>query len=1084
MISWFARNGVAANLLMMAVIAVGVWTLWNDKVPLEVFQDMPSRFISVNVPYPASSPEETEETIVVKIEEAIQQVGGIKHVNSTAGSGGGTVFIEVNEEEDPRKVMDDVKIRVDAIPNFPALAEKPIIQLDDSFHSVITVILSAEMAERDLKRLAEQTRDELSALPGISHAEIAGVRMEEIAIEIPEATLRKYNLSLETISRAIQQSAIDLPAGVVQTEAGDVSIRTRGRAYTGDDFARVPVLSRPDGSKLTLGEIAKIIDGFTENPLVVKLNGRPCVMITVMREGNQNAITIGDRVKAYIEASNSTMPGGVRLDYWNDRSKIVKGRIDLLLQNAKSSLILVFICVGLFLRLEAVIWIGMGMIMSFLGAFALMPYLDISINLSSLMGFILVLGIVVDDAIVISESCDQYRKDGMSALDAAIEGTRRMAVPITFGVLTTVMAFLPMAFDSSDWGTMFKPIAIVFITVMLIALVETKLILPSHLAHPFLGRAGDVLAPVHRLSGSALQWFIDRAYRPAIRFCVDHCYAALAVMFGGLIVLIGVYAGGHIQTAYFPRVPSERIDCRLTMLDGTPFEVTDAQIQRIYELGEQLRDDYVGPDGRSVIKHIVASTGTTMSTGRGRSSSNGSHIGGVVMETYGPEERSLDVNTVDMAAEWRKRIGPIVGAEEITFRAEIMRSGDPIDIQLTGTDPQELLGVSEQIKAHLSKYSALFDINDSLDSGRNEIQLRLKPEAQQLGVTVNDLASQVRQAFYGDEVQRIQRGRNEVKVMLRLPREERRNLATLETMRVRTASGLEIPFSSVAEATVVKSFTSIKRVDRRRALNITADADKKSVDVDALRAEIKIFLDELLAGHSHIRWSFEGEARQQKESGSQMLIALLIVLAGMYALMAIPFKSYTQPFIVLLVVPFGIVGAVIGHVFHGLPLSIMSLFGILGVSGVVVNDTLVLVDEINDLRAKGMGLKEAVQRGGVHRFRAIFLTQITTFFGLVPLIFSGTWLAELAPFFFSTGAQSTHAQFLTPVSVAMGYGSLFATVITLFLVPLTYLAMSDFTGFVRDQWRRFKDAWLGRVEPVSAAPAIEVHGKTPGGTSA
>ena len=1071
MIAWFARNGVAANLLMLSVMVAGVWTLANDKIPLEVFQDMPSRFISVNVPYPASSPDETEETIVLKIEEALQPVGGIKHLNSTASSSGGAVFIEVNEDSDPREVMEDVKIRVDAIPNFPALAEKPIIQLDDSFHSVITVVLSAEMAEKDLKRLAEQTRDELSALPGISHAEIAGVRNEEIAIEIPEATLRKYNLSLETISQAIQQSAIDLPAGVVQTEAGDVSIRTRGRAYTGDDYARVPVLTRPDGSKLTLGEIAKILDGFTENPLIVKLNGRPCVMITVMREGKQNAITIGERVKEYIESSNASLPDGVRLDYINDRSKIVKGRIDLLRQNAQSSLILVFICVGLFLRLEAVIWVGVGMVMSFLGAFALMPYLDITINLSSLMGFILVLGIVVDDAIVISESCDSYRQKGLSPLDAAIQGTKRMAVPITFGVLTTVCAFLPMAFDSSDWGSMFRPIAIVFIVVMLIALLETKLILPSHLATPFLGRAGDLLAPVHRVSGRSLQWFIDRVYRPSIRFCVDHTYTMLAVMFGGLIVLIGLYAGGRIQTTYFPRVASERIDCRLTMLDGTPFEVTDAQIARIYDLAEQMRKDYVGPDGRSVIKHIIASSGTTMSSGRGISNSPGSHIGGVVIETYGPEERSMDVNTVDMGADWRQRIGPILGAEEITFRAEIIRSGDPVDIQITGTDPKELLGFSEKIKEHLSTYPALFDINDSLDSGRNEIQLRLKPEARQFGVTVNGLASQVRQSFYGDEVQRIQRGRNEVKVMLRLPRDERRNLATLETMRVRTDSGLEIPFSAVAEATVVKSFTSIKRVDRRRALNITADADKKTTDLETLRAEIKTYIDDLLAGHSHVQWSFEGEARQQQESGSQMLVSLFLVLGGMYALMAIPFRSYTQPFIVLLVVPFGIVGAVLGHLFHDLPLSIMSLFGILGVCGVVVNDTLVLVDEINDLRANGMPLRDAVQQGGKNRFRAIFLTQITTFFGLVPLIFSGTWLSEVFPFFFSSGAQSTHAQFLVPVSVAMGYGSLFATVITLFLVPLTYLAMSDLSDFISKGWRSYREAWLGKSGGGEKLPA-------------
>ena len=1048
MIAWFARNHVAANLLMLAVMAAGAWTLYQDKIPLEVFQDMPSRFISVNVPYPASSPEETEETIVLKIEEAIQQVGGIKHVNSTAGSGGGSVFIEVNEGEDPRRVMDDVKIRVDAIPNFPILAEKPVIQLDDSFHSVITVILSADMAERDLKRLGEQTRDELASLPGISHADITGVRKEEIAIEIPEEQLRKYGLSLEVISRAIRENAIDMPAGVVQTEAGDVSLRTRGRAYTGEDYARIPLVTRTDGSKVVLGEIAKIIDGFTESPLVTRLNGRRCVMISVMREGNQNAITIGERVKAYIDETNRKLPGGVRLDYWNDRSKIVKGRIDLLMQNAQSCLILVFICVGLFLRMEAVIWVGVGMVMSFMGAIALMPYMDISINLSSLMGFILVLGIVVDDAIVISEHCDHLRKsEGLSPLEAAIAGTKRMAVPITFGVLTTVIAFLPMAIDSSDWGSMFKPIALIFIAVMLIALLETKLILPSHLAHPFLGRAGDMLAPVHRVSDSALQWFVRTVYAPAIRLSVNHCYTVLALLFGGLAVIGGLYASGRISTTYFPRVPSERIECRLSMLDGTPVEVTEKHVERIYDIACEMQKEYVGPDGRSVVKHVVSSIGTTLSSRGGSSSSgSGSHIGGVIMETYGPEERSVDANTVEMSNEWRKRIGNIVGAEELTFRAEIMRGGDPVDIQLTGTDPKELLAMSEKIKEKLATYPALFDINDSLDSGRNEIQLRLKPEAQQFGITVTDLARQVRQSFYGDEVQRIQRGRNEVKVMLRMPREDRQNLATLDTMRVRTAGGLEVPFSRVAEAKVVKSFTSIKRVDRRRALNISADADKGSIDIAALRAELTAFLDELLADHGHIRWTFEGEARYQRESQGRVLVSFLMVIAAMYALMAIPFRSYSQPLIVLLVVPFGVVGAVIGHQFHGLPVSIMSFFGILGVCGVVVNDTLVLVDEINDLKAGGLPLREAVQKGGVLRFRAIFLTQITTFFGLVPLIFDGTWLAKMLPFFFSNGAQSTHAQFLTPVSVAMGYGSLFATVITLFLVPLCYLAVDDLVG--------------------------------------
>jgi multidrug efflux pump subunit AcrB len=1049
MISWFARNSVAANLLMFAVIAAGAWTLLAGKIPLEVFPDMPSRDITITVPYPASAPEEVEEMIVLRIEEAIQQVGGIKHINSSATASGATVNVEVEDTFDPRQVLDDIKIRVDAIPEFPAEAEKPVIEMQDAFHSVITVILSADMAERDLRRLGEQVRDELAALPGISHVELGGARPYEIGIEIPEATLRKHGLTLESISSSIQEAAIDLPAGVVKTEAGDVSIRTRGRAYSGEDYAKIVVSVKDDGTKLTLGEISKIEDGFNENPLMARLNGKRCIVVNVTREGSQNAITIADNVKAYIEQARSRLPDGVGIDYWNDRSKIVKGRIQLLLDNGRSSLILVLLCIGLFLRLESVFWIVVGLPVSFLGAFALMPYFDITINISTLFGFILVLGIVVDDAIVISEHVDTLRREGLSPLEAAIQGTQRMAVPITFGVLTTVMAFLPMAFGVSEWGQMFKPIALVFIFVMLIALVETKIILPAHLAHPqpWLEKVGHWLDPMHRWADGLLARFVEKIYKPSLHWSLDHRYTVLAVAFGGLLILSGFFFSGRIHFVTFPRIPSERIEAKLTMLEGTPFEITDGHITRIYEIAEQMRKEYVGPDGRPVIRNIIATTGTTRLTFS--SSGNGqAHIGEVNIETYGPEERSLNVNTVEMANEWRKRIGQIVGAEELNFRAEIFRGGDPIDIQLTGTDPEELLTLSTEIKEKLATYPGVFDVSDSLDSGRNEIQLRLKPEARQLGVTVSDLARQVRQAFYGDEVQRIQRGRNEVKVMLRSPRQERRNLATLETMRVRAGDGLEIPFNRVAEIKVGKSFSAIRRVDRRRALNVTADVDKATANIPEIRANLALFMDDLTRQHSHVKWSFEGEARTERESAAAGTFALITVLLGLYAMMAIPFKSYTQPFVVLLVVPFGVVGAVMGHVFHGMSIGLMSIFGMLAVSGVIVNDTLVLVDEINHQRTRGSVLN-AVRAGGALRFRAIMLTQLTTFVGLVPLIFDGTWIAKLMPFFFSQGAQSTHAQFLTPVSVAMGYGSLFATVICLYLVPLCYMAVEDLTGFFR-----------------------------------
>jgi multidrug efflux pump subunit AcrB len=1081
MIAWFARNAVAANLLMFAIMGIGVWTLWTDRIPVEVFPEFPSRFISVNVAYPGATPEEVEETIVLRIEEAIQQVAGIKRIVSTASSSGGNVMLEIEDADRVREIIDDIKIRIDAIPNFPALAERPVITHDDNMSSVISVILAGDMAERDLRRLGEQVRDELSALPGISHADLSGVRNYEISIEIPEETLRKYGLTLDQISASIRGSAIDLPAGVVQTEAGDVSIRTRGRAYSGNDYSRIVVLNRPDGSKLTLGEIANVSDGFNENPLISRLDGERCVMINVMREGSQNAIHIAEDVKAYILEKNQRFPNGVRLDFWGDRSKIVKGRITLLLQNARSSLILVFLCVGLFMRLDAVFWVATGMVMSFMGAFALMPLFGLTINLSSVFGFILVLGIVVDDAIVTSEQVDTMKQTGLPPLEAAIEGTRRLAAPITFGVLTTIVAFLPMAYGFGDMGSYFQAIAIVFICVMLLALMETKLILPSHLAHrtPILSRAADALDPIHRFSERGLAAFVKYCYRPSLTFCLRNRYIVLSIVFGALGVLFAIFFSDRIATAMFPRVASERIECRLSMLDGTPFEVTESHIAKIYEIAEELRKHYVGPDGKPVVRAITSYTGMT-SQSRGVSSSNGSHRGQVTMETYGPEERSLQVSTVDMATEWRKRIemayggekSRIPGAEELTFRAEIMRSGDPIDVQLTGTNPDELLVMSEKIKAHLSSIAGVFDVTDSLDSGRNEIQLRLKPEAQQFGFTVTDLARQVRSVFFGDEVQRIQRGRNEVKVMLRFPKEDRRSLATLDTLRVRAANGLEIPLSRVAEAKVGKGFTVIKRVDRRRALNISADVNKATTNPAIIREGLKPFIDQLLADHPHITWTFEGEARSERESQTALLFSSLLVLFGLYGLMAIPFKSYLQPFIVLLVIPFGVVGATLGHMFHDMPLSLMSLCGIMAVSGVIVNDTLVLVDRINELRDLSNGdMTYAATEGGTSRFRAIFLTQITTFVGLMPLIFNFGPLVDHSPpvikeilewiFGDNRSAQATSAQFLTPMSVAMGYGSLIATVITLYLVPMCYLALDD----IMKLGRRTSKVFNHQMEP-------------------
>jgi multidrug efflux pump subunit AcrB len=1032
MISWFARNHVAATLLMVGIALAGIATLGSNRIPLEVFPDFPDRTIIVNVPYPGATPAETEETIVQRVEDAIQQVPGIARILSTAGSSGGTVNIEVNPSSDAREVLADVKNRIDAIATFPRDSEKPIVSIPGSFNSVITVIVAADLAEKDLARLGETIRDDILSLPGISHAELNGVRPYEIAIEIPEANLRRHGLTLDNVSQAITNSALDLPAGLVRTESGDISIKTTGRAYTADDYAALPVFIRPDGSKLLLSDVATITDDFNENPLEVRFNGRRCVSITVTREGLQNAVQIAQQIKDFVETTKSKLPAGVDISYWNDRSKIVKGRIDLMINNGIQSFLLVFLALFLFLRLDVAFWVSLGIPVAFLGAFATMPWLGVTINSSSLFGFIMVLGVVVDDAIVVSESIVRKIQEGVPIEQAAVSGTKQVSTPVLFGIATNIIAFIPLTLGLGDWGPMFQPIAMVVIPVMLFSVIESQLCLPAHLSAGFLRRPAQFFLPVQNAANRVLNAIMRISYRPLLKLAVTHRYLSAAVFLGSILLLSGYVLGGRINWMPFPRVPSERIYARLTMLEGTPIEVTEAHINRMYDIAKEMEQDYMDPEGRSVFKHmltVVGGTGFTSTYKRG--ATGRPNEGEVSIETYGPEERSMDISTVEIANEWRKRIGSIIGAEELTFRAEIFRGGDPIDIQLIGNNPNQLLRLSAKIKDKLNGYPGIFDVNDSLDQGRSEIQFKIKPEAQQYGITTADLARQVRQAFYGDEIQRIQRGREEVRVFVRYPKNERTTLATLETMRVRNSTGIELPLATVATLEVGKSFTSIRRVNRSRALNITADVDKGNVDLTTIKAELRTFIDDLLRDQTGVKWSFEGEDKATREAGNATLWGGILVLLGLYTMLAIPFHSYTQPFIVLLVIPFGVVGAIIGHLYHGLPLSMLSIFGILALSGVIINDSIVMVDFINRARAAGSSTIDAVLSAGPKRFRPILLTSITTFVGLMPLIYE----------------KATTAQFLIPMAVSLGYGILFGTIITLFLVPISYAILSDFTEF-------------------------------------
>jgi multidrug efflux pump subunit AcrB len=649
-----------------------------------------------------------------------------------------------------------------------------------------------------------------------------------------------------------------------------------------------------------------------------------------------------------------------------------------------------------------------------------MPELGVTVNLISLFAFILVLGIVVDDAIVTGENIFTRLEAGEPPLEAAIKGTQEIAVPVTFGVLTTIVAFLPLLMIEGVRGQIFAQIPLIVIPVLLFSLVESKLILPAHLKHSRVrGREGDgALTKLQRRVSRWLERTTQSFYAPALRAAMAQRYLTLAVFLGVAVILFSLAIGGHLRFIFFPRIQAETATASLEMPPGTPFEATDAAILRISEAARALKDRYVDPEtGESVIQHILATTGEP----------NSPNVGRVQFEIQPPEQRTVEVTSSELVTEWRKTIGQIPGAREISFRAEIGRGGSPIDVQLTGPDFGPLRELADGVRSRLSTYPGVYDITDSFEGGKAEIKLTMRPQAELLGITLDDLARQVRHAFYGFEVQRIQRGREEVRVFVRFPAKERRSLESLDSMRIRSTAGAELPFSEVAEAEYGRGFSQIRRVDRNRTINVTADFNKETADIEAIKRDLEDYLSGAAGNYAGVTYSLEGEAREQRESFGSLRVGILFVLFMIYALLAIPFRSYLQPLIVMSVIPFGVAGAMLGHIMMGMSLTIMSLMGMLALSGVVVNDSLVLVDYVNRRRREGMDLHQAVAKAGVARLRPVLLTSLTTFAGLTPLIFE----------------KSTQAQFLIPMAVSLGFGILFATAITLLLIPINYLILED-----------------------------------------
>ena len=1023
LINWFARNSVAANLLMLFIIGWGLTTLFT-RIPLEVFPSFELARVNVSVPFRGATPSEVEEGVTIKVEEVVQDIVGIKQITSTASENSGLVSIEVAKGFDTDKVLDEVKQRVDGISTFSEEVGTPVITVPQRVREVISVVVAGPLPEKELRILASRVRDELEALPNVSSVEVSGARSFELAIEISQASLARYDLTLAGVAQAIENSSLDLAAGAISTAGGEVLLRTRGQAYDVQDFSNIVVLSRPNGTRVTLGDLASITDGFEEGGLTQRYNGQNSIEIDVFRTGLQSAILVADDVKQYLTEAQARMPHGVTIGYWRDRSRTVKARMNTLTKSALQGGFLVIILLTLFLRFWVAAWVFIGVPVSILGGIALMPLLGVSLNLISMFAFILVLGIVVDDAIVTGENIYTHMRKKKDRVQAAIDGTNEVAVPVTFGVLTTVAAFTPLLLIEGVRGQIFAQIPLIIIPVLLFSIIESKFVLPSHMSHLNFHKETkpNIFARIQHRIADGFEWCIDRLYQPVLAAALRNRYLVLSLFVGGAIIVFSLVSAGHIRFIFFPRVQSEIARANLEMPAGTPFEVTEAHVQRMTDAVKRLQAKHVDPEtNESVIESILSTAGS--SGGRAK----GSNLGRVLFEITPPEERTLDITSRELVAEWRREIGDIAGAKNLSFRAELGRGGSPIDVELSGLNFDVLNSASARIKSALAQYPGVIDISDTFEGGKQEIQLNIKPAASQLGVSLSDIASQVRIAYLGSEVQSIQRNRDEVKVYVRYPKEERASIDQLERLSIRTPAGNSVPLDSVASIDVGRGFAQIRRVDRRRTVNVQADVNKATANVEGIKRDLTELAAELEQEFPDLRISLEGEAREQRESFGSLKTGLIFVLMVIYALLAIPFKSYLQPLLVMVVIPFGVVGGVLGHMLMGMSLSVMSYMGMLALIGVVVNDSLVLVDWVNRQRAKGIELFDAVKGAGLARFRAVILTSLTTFFGLIPLIFE----------------TSTQAQFLIPMAVSLGYGILFATIVTLILIPVNYLVLED-----------------------------------------
>ncbi|MDQ8204623.1 efflux RND transporter permease subunit [Pelagicoccus sp. SDUM812003] len=1016
-IAWMARNSIAANLLMLVLIGGGIWTAFN--IQKEVFPQFQLDIVEVSVSYPGAAPAEVEQGIILPIEEAVRGVQGIKELTSTAYEGSGQVSIELVSGLDRMKAFQEIDQAVNRIRTFPDDIEEPEVRLQSRQTEVMEFGLYGDVDVWTLRQLAERFRDRLLSNPSITQVEIGNVPDYVTHVEIPQARLREYGLTLGQVANLIRQSSSDVPAGAVETNAGEILLRMKERKQWAEDFAEIVVVSSEKGAVLTLGDLAEIRDGFEEAGFHSQFNQQPSVEIQIYRVGEQSPLEIAEAVSVILDEMETTLPEGVQVRIDSSNARDYQDRLSLLLENGAMAIVIVLVILALFLEYRLAFWVMMGMSISFIGGIVFLPLIGVSINMISMFGFLVALGIVVDDAIVVGENVFEYRQQGKSAMEAAVLGAKEMARPVTFSIITTLIAFVPLLYMPGTTGKFWLPLPAVVMTVLAVSLMEALFILPAHLAHMSerkRGRFTDRLHGWQQTFSKGTSRFIDKYYRGFLKVCLKHRYITLSSALGLFIIVGGYGYSGHMGMIMMPEVSADEIEAGVNLPVGTTIDQAGKVATEITNSTMRMFEEHNLFEVAEGVKTNV----------RGQSFIDVE----IVMKP--PGER--DMTAREVIALWRDEIGDIEGVDQITFEAERGPGGwrQDISVDLSHSDIDVLERASTAFVERMESFEATRDVNDNYNKGKAQYDLVLREEGRNLGLTAVDVGQQVRDAFYGALALRQLRGTNEIEVRVKLPEPEREDIHHFEEFMVRTPDGVEVPLMDVVEVREGEAFTSINRRDGRRVVSVGMDVEPKRAITRVLESIDGEVLPQLRADFPGITWSFEGSQAEMRESTAALWGGFAIAMGVIYALLAIAFNSYSQPVIVMVAIPFGIIGAVIGHILLGHDLSLISVMGVIALSGVVVNDSLIMIDYANRKRGDRDAF-DAIHEAGLRRFRPILLTTLTTFGGLTPIILE----------------TSRQAFYLIPMAISLGFGIVFATAIILVLVPCLYLALEDVKGLAK-----------------------------------